>query len=147
MSTALVRRVDFLIVGGGVIGLNVALGLRSRHPARTIAVLEKEVEVGLHGSGRNSGVLHAGFYYSADSLKGTLQHLELICTARFTREGNEMLRSYIENKGLSINKCGKVAFIHSRSSCSKLVVASAPEELDGLDLLFERGKVSRFTCF
>ena len=68
---------DFLVVGGGIVGISIARELRSRHPDLAVTVLEKEPSCGRHASGRNSGVLHAGFYYTADSLK-----------ARFTRDGN-----------------------------------------------------------
>jgi len=103
------RYYDYLIVGGGIIGLTIARELRQRFPDRKIAVLEKEADVARHSSGRNSGVLHAGFYYTADSLK-----------AKFTREGNQAMTRYCEENGLKINKCGKV------------VVASNEEELTGL---------------
>ena len=74
---------DFLVIGGGVIGLNIARELRRKFSDASVALIEKEPELGLHASGRNSGVLHAGFYYSADSLK-----------ARFTVVGNRTLREY-----------------------------------------------------
>ena len=62
--------VDFLIIGGGVIGLSLARRLSNLFPNVNIALLEKESKgLGLHTSGRNSGVLHAGFYYSSDSLR------------------------------------------------------------------------------
>ncbi|MCL7970504.1 MAG: FAD-dependent oxidoreductase, partial [marine benthic group bacterium] len=70
------RSPDFLVIGGGIVGLTIAGELRHRHPDCSIVLLEKEPQVGLHASGRNSGVLHAGFYYTADSLK-----------ARFSRDG------------------------------------------------------------
>jgi glycine/D-amino acid oxidase-like deaminating enzyme len=57
------RTADFAIVGGGVVGLTVALEVRRRHPGARIVVLEKEARCGEHASGRNSGVLHAGFSY------------------------------------------------------------------------------------
>ena len=60
---------DYIIIGAGIIGLNIAKNLAERFPMASIVVLEKEKEVALHGSGRNSGVLHAGFYYTANSLK------------------------------------------------------------------------------
>lgn len=107
---------DFLIVGGGVIGLAVARELAARCPGAGIVILEKENEPALHASGRNSGVLHAGFYYSADSLK-----------ARFTRDGNRALTEYCLQHGLPINRCGKV------------VVASSAEELAGIHELKRRG--------
>lgn len=84
---------DFLIIGGGVIGLNIARHLRRLYPGSSVHLLEKETDCGLHASGRNSGVLHAGFYYSPDSLK-----------AKFTWQGNRLLTEYCELKeSLSIN--------------------------------------------
>lgn len=108
---------DFLIIGGGIMGLNLALEARRRHPAASITVLEKESQCGRHASGRNSGVLHAGFYYTADSLK-----------ARFTREGNRLLTVYCQERGLRVNTCGK------------LVVTRNPAELSVLDELLQRGR-------
>ena len=55
---------DFLIIGGGVIGLNIAKELAKRFPKKIIRLIEMEKEMGQHCSSRNSGVLHAGFYYS-----------------------------------------------------------------------------------
>ena len=111
------QKCDFLIVGGGVVGISLAYSLSTTFPDASIVVLEKEKEPGLHASGRNSGVLHAGFYYTADSLK-----------ARFTKEGNEELREFCRNKGLALNTCGK------------LVVAKNEEEDKSLDILYERGQ-------
>ena len=111
------RTADFLIIGGGVIGLRSAIEAKRRFPDARIVVIEKEESCGLHASGRNSGVLHAGFYYSEDSFK-----------ARFTREGNERLGLYCDERGLRINRCGK------------LVVAQNADELSGLDDLLRRGR-------
>jgi len=107
---------DFLIIGGGIIGISIARELRQRHPDASVAVLEKESACGRHASGRNSGVLHAGFYYTADSLK-----------ARFTRDGNAALRGYCRAKGLPLNECGK------------LVVARGPADHPQMDELLRRG--------
>ena len=63
---------DFLIVGAGIIGLTVANEVSLRHPQARIAVMDKEEAIGLHASGRNSGVLHCGIYYSSDTLKASL---------------------------------------------------------------------------
>ena len=108
---------DFLVIGGGIIGLSVARELKSRYQDSKIIVLDKEKSLGLHASGRNSGVLHAGFYYTADTLK-----------ARFTRDGNKLLTEYCENKKIKLNKCGK------------LVVAKNQAEDLMLEELMERGK-------
>jgi len=108
---------DFLIIGGGIMGLSIARKLRTNFHDSKIVLIEKEDHCGEHASGRNSGVLHAGFYYTADSLK-----------ARFTRDGNRALTDYCESRGLKINKCGK------------LVVAQNEGELKWLDELMTRAE-------
>jgi L-2-hydroxyglutarate oxidase LhgO len=108
---------DFIIIGAGIIGLNIARELKRRHPDSRIILLEKENQVGEHASGRNSGVLHAGFYYTKDSLK-----------AKFTRTGNQALTAYCEEKNIPINRCGK------------LVVTRDENEIAGLHELFRRGQ-------
>ena len=113
---------DFLVIGGGIIGIAVARELRRRHPEARVTVLEKERACGLHASGRNSGVLHAGFYYTADSLK-----------ARFTRDGNRALREYCRAKGLPLNQCGK------------LVVATSAADHPQMDELLRRGAANGVT--
>ena len=110
------------MIGGGIIGISITRELKKRHPDCKIILLEKEKQCGLHGSGRNSGVLHAGFYYTSDSLK-----------ARFTRQGNQQLTEYCQSKNLKINKCGK------------LVVAQNESELSSLEELFLRGKQNGVT--
>ena len=111
--------VDFIIVGAGVVGLTTALELPKRHPRSRILVLEKETAAGLHASGRSSGVIHAGFYYSADSLK-----------ARLSVEGNRQLSAWCDEQDVPINRCGK------------LVVARNEGELAGLDELLRRSRVN-----
>ncbi len=107
---------DYLIIGGGIIGLSIAKNLKERDSNCKIVLIEKESELAQHSSGRNSGVLHAGFYYSADSLK-----------AKFTRDGNRLMHRFCQEKGLAINRCGKV------------VIATNAEELKGLEELKRRG--------
>src|SRR5262245_30843207 len=108
---------DFLVIGGGVIGLSIARALKARHPEASLTLIEKETTCGQHASGRNSGVIHAGFYYSADSLK-----------ARFTRDGNRRLQEYCDSHRIPVNRCGK------------LVVARHAEDLPQLDELERRGQ-------
>jgi L-2-hydroxyglutarate oxidase len=112
-------RCDYLIIGGGIMGLAMARELRARFADASITLIEKESDVALHASGRNSGVLHAGFYYGADSLK-----------AKFCRDGNAALRAYVNEHRLRINDCGKV------------VVARNEEELEVLHELYRRGQVN-----
>ena len=108
---------DFLVIGGGIIGISIARELKGSFPDAEVVLIEKESECGVHASGRNSGVLHAGFYYSPDSLK-----------AKFTRDGNRMLTAYCEAKAIPLNKCGK------------LVVAKGIEDHTLLDELLRRGR-------
>lgn len=108
---------DFLVIGAGVIGVSIARELAARHPSTRIVLIEKEASQAMHASGRNSGVLHAGFYYTADSLK-----------ARFSRDGNAALTEYCDQKGLPIRKCGK------------LVVAQTEKEVPVLDELMKRAE-------
>ena len=110
------NRFDYLIIGAGIIGLSIARDLVMRFPDARIAILEKEPDVACHSSGRNSGVLHSGFYYTADSLK-----------ARFTRDGNRQMREYCYENNLKINETKKV------------VVAKDESELPGLFELEKRG--------
>lgn len=110
---------DFLVIGGGIIGINVARQLKRQYSDATVTVIEKENHCGAHASGRNSGVLHAGFYYSPESLK-----------AKFTRLGNKRLTEYCESKHIPINRCGK------------LVVAKDCSEHSALDELLKRGKAN-----
>jgi len=113
---------DYLIVGAGIVGLNIAIALKQKYPGRSVMLIEKESEVGCHGSGRNSGVLHAGFYYTADSLK-----------ARFTREGNAAMKAFCRAHHLPLNEAGKV------------VVAANAKEDAILETLMERGRANGVT--
>ena len=110
---------DFLVIGGGIIGINIARQLKRQFSDATVTIIEKENHCGAHASGRNSGVLHAGFYYSPESLK-----------AKFTRLGNKLLTEYCESRQIPMNRCGK------------LVVAKDCSEHPALDELLRRGKAN-----
>jgi L-2-hydroxyglutarate oxidase len=110
------QKCDVLIIGGGIIGLSIGIALLESKPFLKVIIAEKEKSLGLHASGRNSGVLHAGFYYSPDSLK-----------AKFCRDGNKELRKVAKKHGIEVREVGKV------------VVARNEDENNRLDSLFERG--------
>ena len=99
--------------------MTIARELRRREPTARVVLIEKETFCGAHSSGRNSGVLHAGFYYTPDSLK-----------AKFTRLGNERLTAYCEQKRIPLNPCGK------------LVVAKDASDIPSLDELLRRGRAN-----
>ncbi len=107
---------DFLIAGGGMVGLAIASQLINRKISRNIVIIDKEIKLGMHSSGRNSGVLHAGIYYEPDSLK-----------AKVCISGAKRLKEWIKNRGLSINNCGKLIIPQKLSLDSQL------------DILYERG--------
>lgn len=111
---------DFLVIGGGIMGVSLAREIKARFSDASVVVLEKEPGLGAHASGRNSGVIHAGFYYSADSLK-----------AKLTRQGNQALTAYCDEHRIPINRCGK------------LVVARSAGDLPQLDELLRRGKANQ----
>ncbi|XP_030855480.1 L-2-hydroxyglutarate dehydrogenase, mitochondrial [Strongylocentrotus purpuratus] len=107
---------DVCIVGGGIVGLATAQELIWRQPNLKLAVVEKEAELSLHQSGHNSGVIHAGIYYTPGSLK-----------AKLCVEGLELAYKYLDEHNLPYKKCGK------------LIVARNEEELPRLDALHKRG--------
>lgn len=110
---------DLVVIGGGVVGLALADAWLARRPQDDVVVYEAENHVAAHASGRNSGVLHAGFYYAPDSLK-----------AKLTRDGNRMLREFCAEAGVLIRECGKV------------VVTTSEDELPALMTLAERGRAN-----
>ncbi|WP_456399931.1 L-2-hydroxyglutarate oxidase [Persephonella sp.] len=112
------RRDSRLIVicGAGILGLSVARELLKRG-TDNIILLEKESKLGCHASGRNSGVLHAGIYYTPDSLK-----------AKLCLKGNLMMREYCREKGIPILETGKV------------IVTKSEKEIPVLEELHKRAK-------
>jgi L-2-hydroxyglutarate oxidase LhgO len=110
------EKYDHLIIGGGIVGLAIGLELLNKYPSARVLLVDKESKTGSHASGRNSGVLHAGFYYSPDSLK-----------AKFCLQGNLELREVIAADSIPINECGKV------------VVAQNEQDLERLESLYQRG--------
>jgi L-2-hydroxyglutarate oxidase LhgO len=89
------KKSDFLILGGGIVGLTVAREIAERRLG-SVALLEKELTLGMHSSGRNSGVIHAGIYYTPGSLKAHL------CVS-----GAKRLWDYAEEKKLPHHRIGK----------------------------------------
>src|SRR3972149_277342 len=110
---------QFLIAGGGIIGLTVARELLLRG-ATDIVVLEKEDTPGRHASGRNSGILHAGIYYSSDSLK-----------AKYCVDGNRLMKEYCRQKGLALLESGKVIVAKDEAELGRLHQLKARADLNG----------------
>ena len=113
------RPFDVLVVGGGIVGLAIARRLQEASPARTVLVLEKERDIALHQTGRNSGVIHSGIYYAPGSLR-----------ARNCRRGVELLLRFCREQGIPFSLSGKV------------IVAAGEAERGRLDALLHRGEAN-----
>lgn len=109
-----ITKADILICGGGIIGITLTRELIARG-YENIVLIEKEKEPGLHASGRNSGVLHAGIYYANDTLR-----------AKSCLKGNFLMQEYCKEKGLPLLNTGKV------------IVAKEEEEIHTLHELYQR---------
>ena len=110
---------DYLIIGAGIVGLTVARELQLRDPECKVILVDKEGALGMHGSGRNSGVLHSGIYYQSDTLK-----------ARFTREGNEAWQIFCQERSIPIERCGKLIVAKNLREHEQLVnLENSPSNL------------------
>ncbi len=107
---------DYIIVGGGIVGLSTAMALSQRFPSAKIALLEKEASWAVHQTGHNSGIIHSGIYYKPGSYKAKLCH-----------QGNQSMVAFCEQHHIPYKICGKV------------IVATEPHELPLLDNLYQRG--------
>lgn len=108
---------NYIVIGGGIVGLATAYALRKAEKEASILILEKENEPAFHQTGRNSGVIHSGVYYKPGSLKAKLATTGRLKLVEFCREHN-----------IPFENCGKV------------IVATEKSELEYLDILEERGR-------
>lgn len=112
-------RYDVTVIGGGIVGLAVALEVTKRFPRLRLLLLEKEKSVGQHQSGHNSGVIHSGIYYKPGSLK-----------ARLCVEGARAMVHFCYEHRIPHRVCGKV------------IVATREDELPRLEELRRRGEAN-----
>ena len=106
---------DYCVIGGGIVGLATAMQLLESRPDASLVLLEKESELGVHQTGHNSGVIHAGIYYAPGSLK-----------AELCRRGAQATKDFAAQHGIPVNTTGK------------LLVATNAIETARMDALFER---------
>lgn len=88
---------DYMIIGGGIVGLSVGLSILEKQPSTKVLILEKEKKIAQHQTGNNSGVIHSGIYYKPGSFK-----------AKFAKTGSESMRAFAAKHGLNHEICGKV---------------------------------------
>ncbi len=110
------KKYDFIIVGGGIVGLATAYKLQLKFKDKSIAVLEKESTIGKHQTGRNSGVIHSGIYYTPNSYK-----------AKNCKNGRDQLVTFAAKNNIDYDICGKV------------IVATTPNELPLLEAIYKKG--------
>ena len=106
---------DYIIIGGGIVGVSTAWQLQQRYPDKKVLLLEKESEFATHQTGHNSGVIHAGVYYEAGSLK-----------AKFCRAGVDATINFCQQHNIPFNQCGK------------LLVATNELEVKRMEALYQR---------
>ncbi len=114
---------EIAVIGGGIVGLAAAFQLTKRLDHPRIAIFEKEPELALHQTGRNSGVMHSGIYYRPGSFKAT-----------FCRDGKKRLEEFCQHENLPFELCGK------------LIVAVGPAERERLANLHQRGLQNGVRC-
>jgi len=115
-------RYNIVVIGGGVVGLGVALEITRRFPHLRLLLLEKEDRVARHQSGHNSGVIHSGIYYKPGSMK-----------ARLCVTGAAAMVEFCREHGIAHDVCGKV------------IVATLADELPRLEELRKRGEANGLT--
>jgi L-2-hydroxyglutarate oxidase len=108
-------RYDYCVVGGGIVGLATAMAILDRQPGASLRLVDKELSLGTHQTGHNSGVIHSGIYYAPGSLK-----------ARLCREGAQATKDFAAQHGIRVDVCGK------------LLVATDAAELTRMDALYAR---------
>lgn len=115
-----------------MVGLATGIALMESKPETKVFIADKESELALHASGRNSGVLHAGFYYSPDSLK-----------AKFCRDGNREIRLLAKESSIPIQEVGKVVVVRNADELARLQILFERGILNGVDIeILEESKLS-----
>ena len=114
---------SIIVVGGGLVGLATAYNYLKQNPKNRVTLLEKEQRVGIHQSGRNSGVLHSGIYYKPGSYR-----------ARLCVEGKAAMQQFCDEQGIGYDICGKV------------IVATREDEFAGLQAIYEKGQANGVKC-
>ena len=122
------RLFDVAVVGGGIVGLATAFQLLRLQPALSVVVIEKEAELGVHQTGHNSGVLHAGLYYAPGSLK-----------ARLCREGKVELERFADEHGIPYRHCGKLVVALDETEIPRLMALKERAAANGVEGLEEVG--------
>lgn len=109
-------KIDFVIIGAGIVGLSTAYHIKKENPKLEVIILEKELQIALHQTGHNSGVIHSGIYYKPGSLK-----------AVNCKKGYDQLIKFCRDNEVKYDLCGKI------------IVATEKSELPIMSNIYDRG--------
>ncbi len=113
--------IDYVVIGGGIVGLSTAYRLKQKNPRAHIVLIDKETAVAKHQTGRNSGVIHSGIYYKPQSLK-----------AKLCVEGRQALLRFCSEQGIPYDLCGKVIVATNRLEQATLKELESRAVLNGV---------------
>lgn len=108
-TTPISKHADLIVVGAGIVGAAVARAYLTKFPSHKVILLDKEPQSARHQTGRNSGVIHAGVYYTPGSLK-----------SRYCREGLERTIAFCKQFGVPFEQCGKIIVATNTQECERL---------------------------
>lgn len=113
---------DFIIIGGGIVGMSTAWQLKQAYPDHKILLLEKESGPAQHQTGHNSGVIHAGVYYTPGSLK-----------AKFCLAGNIATKEFCRQHQIPFDECGKLLVATNELEMARMKALWDRSEANGLE--------------
>jgi L-2-hydroxyglutarate oxidase len=112
---------DFCVIGGGIVGLSTAMQLLRMQPGASLLLLEKETQLGMHQTGHNSGVIHAGVYYAPGSLKADL-----------CKRGAQATKAFCAEQGVRFEVCGKMLVASNAAELHRMQALHARAVENGL---------------
>ncbi|PIE26885.1 MAG: L-2-hydroxyglutarate oxidase [Micrococcales bacterium] len=114
---------DYIVIGGGIVGLATAMTLLEREPGAAVVVLEKETRLGFHQTGHNSGVIHAGVYYAPGSLK-----------AAMCKEGAQITKDFCRKHDIPFQETGKMIVATDDLELSRMAALQERSIKNGLEV-------------
>ena len=124
------KKFDYIVIGGGIVGLSTALKLQEAN--KKVLILEKEKDVALHQSGRNSGVLHSGIYYKPNSFKSNL------CI-----RGRELMLEFLNLKKIPYRLEGKIVVDEDIHKIESLYERSKSLEMKGVEVIKDSALIDK----
>jgi L-2-hydroxyglutarate oxidase len=124
------KKFDYIVIGGGIVGLSTALKLQEAN--KKVVILEKEKDVALHQSGRNSGVLHSGIYYKPNSFKSNL------CI-----RGRELMLEFLNLKKIPYRLEGKIVVDEDIHKIESLYERAKSLEMKGVEVIKDSALIDK----